>query len=697
MATFLMLTGLCFFISTPDTASAGESPELRTYSPVTAGVLEKHYRWVTNNGASNIYVLEVDLSNPYVRLDAISGGGKVTQRTSVSGMAANTGAVAAVNADFYNTRAEGAPIGPMVVGSRLAASPSKIQGLFALGVSGDQRAYIEGMTFQGTVKAPNGNSFAIAGLNKTAYWEDPGGAHSHVDKLHLYNDLWGAATRGGDTYTTPTEMLIKDGRVKKIVEGEYIDTPVPEGHYILRGHRDAARFLLENFKVGDRIELEYRINPDRNWQMVLGGHALLLDEGRVLAYARESAGLSGVRARTAAGVSRDGKKMWLVGVEGGSAASVGLSLSNLGRFFEHLGAWRALNLDGGGSTTMVSRPLGMWETKRVFSPEQSTERLVPNALGIYTTAPTGALQGFTLQVGEKTLLVGQTTSIDLGAYDQYYNPLEPGNITLSWQIENGIAEIKQNQLEAKKSGRAEVIAIAGNVSASTQIQVIGFENVATLQTTIKDGDAVARTIRSGDRFPLQVKMRTKEGLSREVPPNLVDWQIHGFSGSVSDQGMLTVDSVGKGDYGFVVARYQDFSAPLVLRLSNDPPKTAPKVNIELTVGSKEMVANGEIQTIDVPPVVQDGRTLVPVRFISEALGAPILWDNQTKNATIIRDRNWIDLWVNNQVMVKNGVAQDLDVPPLIRKGRTLLPLRAVSQALGVEVHWDAETRKIYLF
>jgi trimeric autotransporter adhesin len=133
--------------------------------PITAGAVMREYSWKTADGPGRIYVMEVDLKNPHVQVEVIPGGGKITQRLNVSAMAANTGAVAAVNGDFFNTQGEGAPVGPMITAGKLVTSPAVLTGTYALGVTADRKAYIESFSFQGNVVAPDGKEFALSGLN----------------------------------------------------------------------------------------------------------------------------------------------------------------------------------------------------------------------------------------------------------------------------------------------------------------------------------------------------------------------------------------------------------------------------------------------------------------------------------------------------------------------------------------------------
>jgi hypothetical protein len=666
-------------------------PLLINSQPITAGAVMREYSWDVTGGPAKVYVTEVDLKNPYIKVDSIPGGGKITQRLNVSAMARNAGAVAAVNGDFFNTQGEGAPIGPMVTAGRFVSSPSVLTGTYALGVTADRKAYIDSFSFDGKVKAPNGQEFALSGLNKTIYWEEPYGIHSHVDKLHLYNDMWGGKTRGHDSYSTPTEVLISGGTIVDIIQGQYFDYPVPEGMLILRGHGRAAGFLMDNFNVGDAIEIVYTHAPERDWSMIVGGHALLVDQGKAVPYTKDISALGGIRARTAAGVSQDGTTLYLVSVEGRTANSNGLSLSNLSAFFEMLGVWRAVNLDGGGSTTLVSRPLGDFNATRVFMPEQANERLVVNAIGIFSNAPKGKLQGFVLD-GQAVLLIGEEAVYSVKAYDDYFNPIDTAALKFSWSIGGPAGNIQEDRFKAELPGLYEILVKSDMVITKLPVEVVGKREVKALTLSGNPGQIV-----QGSTVSLSLTLNTISGKSRKVPANLVDWQFYGIEGSVSPEGLVTIQDTGQAGYGFLVARYQGFSAPLVIQIDSSPVLPhEPSRTLILTVGEKELRIDGSVSEMDVAPVIIDGRTLVPVRFISEALDAQVLWDGETKNATVIQGKRWINLWPGDDLMVVDGKRVDLDVAPQIINGRTMLPLRAVSQALDLNVHWDSGTRQITL-
>ena len=113
----------------------------------------------------------------------------------------------------------------------------------------------------------------------------------------------------------------------------------------------------------------------------------------------------------------------------------------------------------------------------------------------------------------------------------------------------------------------------------------------------------------------------------------------------------------------------------------------------LKLDTPNAIANGkktfvDTNNTDVVPFTQNGRTLVPVRFISESFGAQVGWDDATQAVTVDLQDTSIKLQIGSNQMLVNGEAVTLDVPAQTINSRTLIPLRALVEALGKNVHWD---------
>lgn len=122
--------------------------------------------------------------------------------------------------------------------------------------------------------------------------------------------------------------------------------------------------------------------------------------------------------------------------------------------------------------------------------------------------------------------------------------------------------------------------------------------------------------------------------------------------------------------------------------------------IKLRIGSNLAQVNHQDKTLDAPPYIKNGRTMVPIRFISEALGAKVDWDGNLRQITIQKDRYTIRMVIGSvDVFIREEgkmgeTQQKLDAPPEITSGRTFVPLRFISETFGAKLDWNAELREI---
>lgn len=110
-------------------------------------------------------------------------------------------------------------------------------------------------------------------------------------------------------------------------------------------------------------------------------------------------------------------------------------------------------------------------------------------------------------------------------------------------------------------------------------------------------------------------------------------------------------------------------------------------------------ANGELIVMDVSPSIIENRTMLPVRYVATPLGADVSWDNETRKVTVSSGKTNMELWIGQSKALVNGKYIPIDtdnanVKPLIINGRTMLPIRFVTETLGCNVQWDEATRKI---
>ena len=118
--------------------------------------------------------------------------------------------------------------------------------------------------------------------------------------------------------------------------------------------------------------------------------------------------------------------------------------------------------------------------------------------------------------------------------------------------------------------------------------------------------------------------------------------------------------------------------------------------LTLVVGINLYKLNGVSKTADIPPEIVNGRTFVPIRLVAESFGADVSWDNATRTVTIKNDSTTITLKVGSKTATVDGKSYTLDAAPYIKGGRTMVPIRFISEALGLYVYYEPQKKVIYI-
>lgn len=147
----------------------------------------------------------------------------------------------------------------------------------------------------------------------------------------------------------------------------------------------------------------------------------------------------------------------------------------------------------------------------------------------------------------------------------------------------------------------------------------------------------------------------------------------------------------RNDSNFSVSSENKFYA------AQDTAQNDEKITLSLSIGSQILNVNGEEKTIDAQgtvPIVENGRTLLPVRAIIEAVGGSIEWNAEEKASTVTYLGDEVKLVINSLSAYKNGEKKELDAAPVIVNGRTMLPIRFIAESFGFDVDWNSETKTV---
>lgn len=511
------------------TASAAVAATVAWSEPVGEGVVVTKYEKRVNGRPVDIFVAAIDLTNPYVKIVPLYGkNGHLTQKQTVLGHAQASGAVVAVNADLFHLNGIGAPLGPVIDKGSIISAPG-VATWPTFGVTKSGQAVIMPLAFTGTVTAPDGSTYPLRGVNKESF--DPrDGAHSHINQLNLYTPAWGPTSYGNakGAFKNVVELVVAGGVVREVRVNQP-GAPIPSNGYVLWGQGQAAEFLKTRFRVGDPVQVTYGLKNDPGLETAVGSHILLVDQGRSVNPVDPGVSSHSSHARAAVGIDRSGKKVWLVVVErSADGDSKGMTLPELANFLVELGAWRAINLDGGGSATMVVRRLG--ETTRVAlneTPYGDGYRAVPTAIGVLNTAPTGEAKAIFV-TGPKEVLAGDTATFSFKGYDVHYHPYRVTPEEVVWKVSGpGPVEASGFSVRFRTGGTYTLTAQVGAASRQLTVRVIGGADVARL--VVQPSELV---LKPGETRTLTVQAVTKDGRTFTLKPHHVTVTAEGATGAV---------------------------------------------------------------------------------------------------------------------------------------------------------------------
>lgn len=136
---------------------------------------------------------------------------------------------------------------------------------------------------------------------------------------------------------------------------------------------------------------------------------------------------------------------------------------------------------------------------------------------------------------------------------------------------------------------------------------------------------------------------------------------------------------------------------LYLALSDGIYRNDMDTYLELDPNVVEIVYNNEKVAFDVAPFIDNGTTFVPVRFVVEAMGLTPIWDGDERTVTIWNGSTRVVIYVDTTTVSLNGTTRELLAPSRIVEGRTMVPIRFISESLGRRVVWDGLTKTVTIY
>lgn len=417
---------------------------------------------------------------------------------------------------------------------------------------------------------------------------------------------------------------------------------------------------------------------------MIGGHALLVENGAIKKYTKDVNSIGGVRARTAVGISQDGKTVYIVSAEGRTNRSPGLSLNELSQFMLDLGAYKAMNLDGGGSTAMAVRNLGDLKRTRVTNPERNAgERKVVNGLGVFnTTTNTGVISDVKFESDLNTI-VGEQLNLKLkSGWDEFLNPIDIKDRTYTVTDNSNGANILNGLSYLSLTPGKYNLSVITDKGENINKEI----NVADLSAYTKFNiDTKNKIIKRGMTLSLDSKGEYK-GRKIKISPRVINYSFEDMTASV-DPNNFNINIQDYGRNPKIIAKLGDKTSTLSLYDENTK-------LIKMKINDVNYSLNGEVKKMDAKPFIKNDRTLVPLRFIVEAIGGEVNWDNDNRLVTVNSKGKTIELPIDSKTIKIDGKDVNIDQAAIIKGDRTFVPIRFIAENLDMVVNYINDTREI---
>lgn len=506
----------------------------KTTQSISNGVQYETLLRLTDGGWVNVNVLKVDIKNSTHKIKPIYPGSLSAKATLSDISKSYENLIGSVNADFFDP-ATSSTLGPIVDEGALITTPNGDTRFAALNITDYGVPFVDYWSDYEMTLSNGSHSIPVNYINKP---------YLNYDRVIVFDSKWGAKSFGKTANVAILEMYVENGIVRGFQENGN-PYPLNSNAFVVAAVGNKIEALRQSFRVGDSVELDYS-DALKNIDFTIGGGSVMVKDGKPVS--TYSLNIAGQHPRTAAGITKDKSQLILLTVDGRTSNFRGLNQPELSQLLIELGAYDAINLDGGGSTTMVVRPVGDTSLKVVNTPSDGAQRRVHNGIGIISTAPGGTLEDLLLDAGQSGVFVQTPLELSLKGIDANRSPVEIDPDQIVWSAAGVNGSFTEAGFIPTTSGKATITANYNGLTATKVIEVYGeavdlIVKPSTLQ--LKMGESGSFKLYAIDATGHQAELPTQYA-TWSIPDQLITLNVDGtFSAnSNAGKGVISVEYNG---------------------------------------------------------------------------------------------------------------------------------------------------------
>ncbi|MDX8363798.1 S-layer homology domain-containing protein [Cytobacillus sp. IB215665] len=574
----LILQMFSFSLVAQKASAESYSQNLLDQFQVSPGVTYKNMKLQSSSTTQVANVLDIQLSDPFTSIE-VGIPSPLDKLTTVSSSAkANSSnehqVVGAINGSFYHT-SNGLPAyliakdNQIYNGGTIASGRENyVNEAIAFGILSNGQASIDHYEVNISL-AHNGSTYQLNGINRGRDYEElivytPSHSNGYTNTNEYGTEF--VVTTDQPLEGLPSFGDVYNGTVQSIRQyGDKTNTAIPKNGFVL-SMTGKWNERLQHVKVGDQLQVSLGI--DSQWQnakyMLTSGPMLVKDGKPYLTIDENSSRAKEKAPRSAVAIDSSKNRVFFVTVDGRqSGYSTGMNLKEFAEYVASLGADRAINLDGGGSTTMVAREHGDQYASVANKPSDGRERAVSTSLHVVSSAPNDVPATIELHMKEQGKVVeGASVEVVFDyVIDKYYNPLSYDSTKLSLQVTNNLGRFEGMKFIAEKSGTGKIIATYEGAVKELPITVVDTIDKLTISP---DSLVVA----SGQTQQMNLQASDSNGDKLIYNSSLVSWSVTEGIGTISNSGLFTAaDAEGSGK---ITATLGKTSVSVPVTVNNKP-------------------------------------------------------------------------------------------------------------------------------